>query len=290
MPLSIIGTFGVMWLLGYSIDNLSLMALTISTGFVVDDAIVVTENITRAIESGDSPFDAALKGAEQIGFTIVSITVSLLAVFVPILLMGGIVGRLFREFAVTLSVAIAMSALVSLTLTPMMCSRLLRSEAHAAHGRAVSRLGALLRCDRSPSTSAVSAGRCSIESRCCSSRCSRSRSTWRSSSFVPKGLFPQQDTGLLTATTEASQDISSAEMLRLQTQVNRVFSDDPTSSTTYRSSGSGGFGTQQHRFGVSFAQAKPPRKLSADEVLGRLRGQAREDPGDQRRTCRRGRT
>jgi multidrug efflux pump len=134
MPLSLVGTFGVMWLLGYSIDNLSLMALTISTGFVVDDAIVVTENITRAIERGVAPFQASLDGAKQIGFTIVTITVSLIAVFAPILLMGGIVGRLFREFAVTLSVAVAMSALVSLTLTPMMCARLLRSEAGVRHG------------------------------------------------------------------------------------------------------------------------------------------------------------
>src|ERR1700723_3737233 len=123
---SLVGTFGVMYLLGYSLDNLSLMALTISTGFVVDDAIVVTENISRFIERGDPPVKAALEGAKQIGFTIVSITVSLLAVFIPILLMGGIVGRHFREFAVTLSFAITVSALVSLTLTPMMASRLLR--------------------------------------------------------------------------------------------------------------------------------------------------------------------
>src|ERR1700723_2537675 len=131
---SLVGTFGVMYLLGYSLDNLSLMALTISTGFVVDDAIVVTENVSRYTEAGDPPFEAALKGAKQIGFTIVSITVSLLAVFIPILLMGGIVGRLFREFAVTLSMAIAVSALVSLTLTPMMCSRLLKP-ASETHGK-----------------------------------------------------------------------------------------------------------------------------------------------------------
>jgi multidrug efflux pump subunit AcrB len=134
VPLSLLGTFGVMWLLGYSLDNLSLMALTISTGFVVDDAIVVTENVTRFMEAGEPPLQAALKGARQIGFTIVSITVSLLAVFIPILLMGGIIGRLFREFAVTLSIAIAVSAVVSLTLTPMMCSRLLRSD----HGASAS--------------------------------------------------------------------------------------------------------------------------------------------------------
>ena len=135
VPLSIVGTFGAMYLLDYSLDNLSLMALTISTGFVVNDAIVVTENISRYIERGDPPIKAALEGAKQIGFTIVSITVSLLAVFIPILLMGGIVGRLFREFAVTLGIAVALSAVVSLTLTPMMASRLLRP--HTEHGGTV---------------------------------------------------------------------------------------------------------------------------------------------------------
>ena len=122
VPVSLIGTFGVMYLAGYSIDNLSLMALTISTGFVVDDAIVVIENITRYLEQGMSPMQAALKGAQEIGFTVLSISISLMAVFIPILLMGGIVGRLFREFAVTLSVAILVSLAVSLTTTPMMCS------------------------------------------------------------------------------------------------------------------------------------------------------------------------
>ena len=126
VPVSLLGTFAAMYLLGYSLDNLSLMALTIATGFVVDDAIVVIENITRHLEEGMPPLEAALRGAEEIGFTVVSISVSLVAVFIPILLMGGIVGRLFREFAVTLSVAILVSMVVSLTTTPMMCARLLR--------------------------------------------------------------------------------------------------------------------------------------------------------------------
>src|SRR5208283_1257617 len=126
VPVSLVGTFGVMYLLGYSIDNLSLMALCISTGFVVDDAIVVIENITRYLEKGMAPFQAALKGAREIGFTVMTISTSLVAVFIPLLLMGGIVGRLFREFAVTLSVAIVVSLVVSLTTTPMMCARLLR--------------------------------------------------------------------------------------------------------------------------------------------------------------------
>ena len=135
VPLSLVGTFGVMYLLGYSLNNLSLMALTISTGFVVDDAIVMIENIARYIEEGETPLEAALKGSEQIGFTIVSLTVSLIAVLIPLLFMGDIVGRLFREFAVTLSVTILVSAVVSLTLTPMMCARLLRAEPEAT-GRA----------------------------------------------------------------------------------------------------------------------------------------------------------
>ena len=135
VPISLVGTFGVMYLFGYSIDNLSLMALTISTGFVVDDAIVVIENITRHVEGGMHPMQAALHGAQEIGFTVLSMTTSLVAVFIPILLMGGIVGRLFREFAVTLSVAILVSLLVSLTMTPMMCARLLQREAEQNHGR-----------------------------------------------------------------------------------------------------------------------------------------------------------
>src|SRR5258706_2580818 len=130
VPLSLVGTFGVMWLVGYSIDNLSLMALTISTGFVVDDAIVVIENVSRYLEQGMAPVQAALRGSREIGFTVLSMSTSLIAVFIPILLMGGIVGRLFREFAVTLSVAIAVSLVVSLTTTPMMCALFLREGAH----------------------------------------------------------------------------------------------------------------------------------------------------------------
>jgi multidrug efflux pump len=135
VPVSLIGTFGVMYLCSYSLDNLSLMALTISTGFVVDDAIVVIENVTRHLEQGMRPMEAALKGAQEIGFTVLSISISLVAVFIPILLMGGIVGRLFREFAVTLSAAILVSLVVSLTTTPMMCSRLLKHQREEDHGR-----------------------------------------------------------------------------------------------------------------------------------------------------------
>src|SRR5262249_21201873 len=132
---SLIGTFGVMYLLDYSIDNLSMMAMTICTGFVVDDAIVVIENITRYLEAGMRPVEASLRGAREIGFTVLSMSVSLVAVFIPILLMGGIVGRLFREFAVTLSVAVGVSLVISLTTTPMMCARILRTERRRSHGR-----------------------------------------------------------------------------------------------------------------------------------------------------------
>src|ERR1700731_2293721 len=135
VPLSLVGTFGVMYLLGYSLDNLSLMALTISTGFVVDDAIVVIENITRHLEHGLRPLEAAIRGAREIGFTVFSMSTSLIAVFIPILLMGGIVGRLFREFAVTLSAAIALSLVISLTVTPMMCAKFLVSDSERKHGR-----------------------------------------------------------------------------------------------------------------------------------------------------------
>ena len=135
LPLSLIATFGVMWFCGFSLDNLSLMALTIGTGFVVDDAIVMIENIVRHIEEGESPFDAALRGAREIGFTVISLTVSLIAVFIPLLFMTGLVGRMFREFALTLTIAVVVSAIVSLTLTPMMCSQLLRHERGEAGNR-----------------------------------------------------------------------------------------------------------------------------------------------------------
>jgi hydrophobic/amphiphilic exporter-1 (mainly G- bacteria), HAE1 family len=271
MPLSLLGTFGAMYLLHYSIDNLSLMALTISTGFVVDDAIVVTENITRAIEQGESPLEAAFEGAKQIGFTIVSITVSLLAVFLPILLMGGIVGRLFREFAVTLSVAVAMSAVVSLTLTPMMCSRMLRSERHAAHGWFYR-----------VSERAFDAGlrfyerglRWALEHQVAMLLITLLTVAVNVALFVvvPKGLFPQQDTGLLMGSTQAAQDVSYQEMFRLQTQVNRVLSGDPDIDHYVAFIGSGGMGTGNTGSAFITLKPLPPRRASADQVLARLRG------------------
>ena len=207
LPLSLIGTFGVMQQLGYGLDNLSLMALTVATGFVVDDAIVMIENVVRYIEQGMRPLEAAYRGAAQIGFTIVSLTVSLIAVFIPLLFMTGVVGRLFKEFAVTLSVAVVVSAVVSLTLTPMMCGRILRPARDERPGR-IARIG-------EAGFNAMLAGyRRSLAW------------TFRHQRFVlvvavgtlvgtvglymvvPKGFLPQQDTGVVIAVTEAAQNVS----------------------------------------------------------------------------------
>ncbi|HEV8548273.1 MAG TPA: efflux RND transporter permease subunit, partial [Polyangiaceae bacterium] len=270
MPLSLIATFAIMWLFDFSIDNLSLMALTISTGFVVDDAIVVTENISRAIEHGEKPLPAAFEGARQIGFTIVSITLSLLAVFVPLLLMGGIVGRLFREFAVTLAVAVAVSAVISLTLTPMMCSRLLRREQgeHAWLYRASERVftglvagygrGLRWALRHRTATLVITVGTVALNVYLLGA--------------VPKGLFPQQDTGMLVLSTEAAQDVSFAEMLRLQQKVNEVLGSEHDIAHYVSFIGSGGFGVGNT--GRGFITLKPlsERKSTADQVLARLRG------------------
>ncbi|HVN41146.1 MAG TPA: efflux RND transporter permease subunit, partial [Steroidobacteraceae bacterium] len=262
VPLSLVGTFAAMYLLGYSLDNLSLMALTIATGFVVDDAIVVTENITRFIEEGRGPYAAALEGARQIGFTIVSITASLLAVFIPLLLMGGIVGRLFREFAVTLSVAIAVSAVVSLTLTPMMASRLLRP-AQQRSGR-VSRLleGLLARYDRAlwtvlrhPAITLVVLG-CAVVA------------SVVLFVVVPKGLFPQQDTGAMAGISDGPQDISFEAMRQRQQAANEVIRRHPAIDHFVAFIGGSTLNS-----GFMFVQLKPSsqRKESSDEVIGDLR-------------------
>jgi hydrophobe/amphiphile efflux-1 (HAE1) family protein len=277
VPLSLVGTFGVMYLLGYSLDNLSLMALTISTGFVVDDAIVVTENISRFIEEGMPPVRAALAGAKQIGFTIVSITVSLIAVFIPILLMGGIIGRLFREFAVTLSVAIAISAVVSLTVTPTMAAYLLQSSAAAKRGRlyqaserffeALSRgydRGITWVLDHAGLVLMLTVATVGL--------------TVYLAIIVPKGLFPQQDTGLLSGFSEASQDISSTAMRNLQEHVNAVVSADPdVAHTVSFVGGPQGAGNT----GTVFVTLKPyaDRKATADDVINRLRPKLARTPG-----------
>src|SRR5881396_1644283 len=226
VPISIVGTFGVMYLLGYSLDNLSLMALTISTGFVVDDAIVMIENIARYIEEGQSPREAALNGSAQIGFTIVSLTVSLIAVLIPLLFMGDIVGRLFREFAITLSVTILVSAVVSLTLTPMMCARLLRAQHESRPGRiyrATERawnavialydhtLQWVLR--HQTETLWVAAGTlvCTVLLYI----------------FISKGFFPVQDTGVILGVSEAPQSVSFTAMADRQQALARVILQDP---------------------------------------------------------------
>ncbi len=272
VPLSLLATFGVMYLLGYSLDNLSLMALTISTGFVVDDAIVVTENVSRFIEEGEGPFEAALKGAKQIGFTIVSITVSLLAVFIPILMMGGIIGRLFREFAVTLSIAIAVSAVISLTLTPMMCSQLLKHEPPDGHGRAykvserffqslVDLYAAGLRwvLDHQWVTLGVFFATLGL--------------TVYLFIIIPKGLFPQQDTGTMMGTTDASQDISFPAMKREQEAVNDMIKNDPDVKNMIAFIAQGNTGTCFIEL-----QSDHPRP-STDAIIGRLRPKLGQIPG-----------
>jgi multidrug efflux pump len=269
VPLSLVGTFGVMYLFGYSLDNLSLMALTISTGFVVDDAIVVTENVQRYIEAGESPLQAAFKGARQIGFTIVSITLSLLAVFIPLLLMGSIYGRLFREFAVVLSIAITLSAVVSLTLTPVMCSRLLKPEHARKHGRLytaserwfAAMLGGYRRgldwvLDHEKLMLVVTLATVGF--------------TGFLFYAVPKGLFPQQDTGQLAGASDAPQDISFQAMKTRQEALNAVVSAHPAVNHFVSFIGGGGAGSNT---GNMFIELKPlsQRKQTADQVIADLR-------------------
>src|SRR5215467_3910686 len=226
VPLSIVGTFGVMYLAGFSLNNLTLMALTISTGFVVDDAIVMIENIIRFLEEGDSPVEAALKGSEQIGFTIISLTVSLIAVLIPLLFMGDIVGRLFREFAVTLAVTILVSAVVSLTLTPMMAARLLKNPAQAKHGRfykaserfyerVIEFYGRTLKfvLKHQPATLLATVAALVL--------------TLYLYVIVPKGFFPVQDTGVILGISEAAPNISFSAMADEQQKLARVILQDP---------------------------------------------------------------
>src|SRR5262245_14988971 len=270
VPVSLIGTFSVMYLAGYSLDNLSLMALAIATGFVVDDAIVVIENITRYVEKGMKPFDAALEGAKEIGFTVLSISVSLVAVFIPILSMGGIVGRLFREFAVTLSVAIGVSLLVSLTTTPMMCARLLRPENEIRHGRLyhasergfrwiVSRydwtLSWVLRHQAlmlvvTLATIAFTAYLYVV---------------------IPKGFFPKQDTGRLIGIIQGDQNTSFQAMSRRLTEFSNIVAQDPAVDNVIAFTGGGG----APNTGRMFVALKPlhERKLNADQIVARLRSQ-----------------
>src|SRR6202140_2540294 len=275
VPLSLIGTFGVMYLFNYTLDNLSLMALTICTGFVVDDAIVVIENITRHIEAGIKPFEATIKGASEIGFTVLSMSTSLVAVFIPILMMGGIVGRLFREFAVVLSVAIGVSLFVSLTTTPMMCARFLKHDT-GRHGRAYRLSEGLF--NRLLHTYDISL-RWVLRHQFLILLVTIGTVCLNVYLFVvtPKGFFPQQDTGRLNGMIQGDQDLSFTAM----SQKMRVFTDivakDPAvdSVTSFTGGGSGGSTARM------FAQLKPlnERKLSADQVIARIRKASSHVPG-----------
>ncbi|MFI5110401.1 MAG: multidrug efflux RND transporter permease subunit [Terriglobales bacterium] len=273
VPLSLLGTVALMYLLHYTIDNLSLMALTIATGFVVDDAIVVIENISRYIEAGEHPVRAAFKGASEIGFTVLSMSTSLVAVFIPILLMGGIVGRLFREFAVVLSMAIAVSLVVSLTTTPMLCAKFLRSEADVKHGR-------LYRLSERAFNLMHStyAGGLRWVLRHSALMLAVMLATMALAGYlyyiVPKGFFPQQDTGRLMGSIQASQDISFVSLRQKQQQFSDIVLSDPAVETVGAFTGGGARNTA--RF---FIQLKGQRKASADQVINRLRGKLSHIPG-----------
>jgi len=275
VSVSLVATFAAMYLMGYSLDNLSLMALTVATGFVVDDAIVVLENVTRYIEQGLSPLDAALKGANEVAFTVLSMSISLIAVFIPILLMGGIVGRLFREFAVTISIAILISLVISLATTPMMCAVLLRSEAGQTHGRlyqASERFfermldiyrRSLTAALRHPATMmlilAVVLGL-----------------NFYLYDVIPKGFFPQQDTGRMIGIIQADQSISFQLMQQKLTQFVTILKQDPAIETAVGFTGGG-----QTNSGFMFVSLKPlsERKLSVDGVIARLRRKMAVVPG-----------
>jgi hydrophobe/amphiphile efflux-1 (HAE1) family protein len=272
VPLALVGTFAIMYLFGYSLDNLSLMGLSIAVGFVVDDAIVVLENIHRYIEEGMNPVEAAIKGSGEVAFTIVSISLSLVAVFIPLLLMGGIVGRVFREFAVTVTMTILLSAFVSLTLTPVMAALFMRRETSVRHGRlylASERVFDLMQTGYRRSLdvamrhslitlvvfilTVVASGYLFV--------------------VIPKGFFPQQDTGLIIGTSETAQDVSFAEMARRQLALAEIVSRDPDVATVGMTAGSTAGQTQNN--GRLFITLKPrdQRSASASQIINRLRPQ-----------------
>ncbi|HAO41062.1 MULTISPECIES: multidrug efflux RND transporter permease subunit [unclassified Afipia] len=272
VPLALLGACALMWVFGYSLDNLSLMALTISVGFVVDDAIVMLENISRYIEQGEDPFAAALKGASEIGFTIVSISISLVAVLIPLLLMGGIIGRLFREFAVTLAMAIFVSLVVSLTLTPMMASRFLKPHSREAeHGRLYQLserfFDTLLR-GYEWGLDLVMRWRFTT---LCVFFATVGLSVYLFV-IIPKGFFPQQDTGLITGITEGGQDISFAEMSRLQAQIGGIVQKDPAVASIAMAVGGGGSALNNGRMFITL-KPRHERDVSAQQIIARLRPQ-----------------
>jgi HAE1 family hydrophobic/amphiphilic exporter-1 len=278
VPLALLGTVAMMYVLNFSLDNLSLMALTIAVGFVVDDAIVMLENVYRHIEDGMTPMEATLKGAGEIGFTILSISISLVAVFIPLLLMGGIIGRLFREFAITMTMTIAVSAFVALTLSPTMCALFLRDEKHAKHGKAYMVIerafdkmlagytrGLDLVLDHKRTTLLTFIITVAA--------------TVLLYIYIPKGFFPQQDTGIISGLTDAPQDISFDEMVRRQHMVTDVVSKDPDVASYGTSIG----GNRPINNGWLILGLKPrdDRKSDADQIITRLRPQLAKVPGIQ---------
>ncbi len=279
LPMSVVGTFAVMYLMGYSVDNLSLMALTLSVGFVVDDAIVMLENIVRHMEGGEEAYDAALIGSREIGFTILSMTLSLAAVFIPVLFMGGIVGRLFHEFAVTVTSAILISGLVSLTLTPMLCSRFLHPPREAHHGRLYAMSERFFQ-------GMLSTYRWTLE------RCLAHRPAVMVVSgllllataglffVVPKGFIPSEDTGQIIGITEAAQDISFDSMVEHQRQVAAIIRKHPEIETFMSSLTAGGIGDTQNmgRLGIML-KPRAERKHSAGEIIQELRPELTAVPG-----------
>jgi hydrophobe/amphiphile efflux-1 (HAE1) family protein len=276
VPLALFGTVAMMYVLNFSLDNLSLMALTIAVGFVVDDAIVMLENVYRHIEAGLSPLQATLKGAGEIGFTIMSMSISLVAVFIPLLLMGGIIGRLFREFALTMTMTIAVSAFVALTLSPTMCALYLRDEKHARHGKIYMFIergfDKLLAGYTRGLDFVLDHKRATLVTFLITLA-----ATVLLYIYIPKGFFPQQDTGIISGLTDAPQDISFDEMVRRQHDITDVVQKDPDVA----SFGTGIGGNRPINVGFVILGLKPrsERSASADQIINRLRPQLAKVPG-----------
>jgi HAE1 family hydrophobic/amphiphilic exporter-1 len=278
VPLALLGTVAMMYVLNFSLDNLSLMALTIAVGFVVDDAIVMLENIYRHIEDGMTPMEATLKGAGEIGFTILSISISLVAVFIPLLLMGGIIGRLFREFAITMTMTIVVSAFVALTLSPTMCALFLRDEKHAKHGKAYMVIERAF--DKLLAGYTRGLDFCLDHKRTTLlTFIITVAATVLLYIYIPKGFFPQQDTGIISGLTDAPQDISFDEMVRRQHLVTDVISKDPDIASY--GTGIGGNRPINNGFLIIGLKARDDRKSDADQIITRLRPQLAKVPGIQ---------
>jgi hydrophobic/amphiphilic exporter-1 (mainly G- bacteria), HAE1 family len=276
VPLALFGTIAMMYVLNYSLDNLSLMALTIAVGFVVDDAIVMLENIYRHIEEGKTPLEATLQGASEIGFTILSISVSLVAVFIPLLLMGGIIGRLFREFAITMTMTIVVSAFVALTLSPTMCALFLRDEKHARHGRLYNII--------ERGFEKLLAGYTKGLDFCLDHKRATLitfiitvAATVALYIYIPKGFFPQQDTGIISAVGDGPQDISFTEMVRRNRLLTDILAKDPDIAAY--GTGLGGNRPVNNSFVIIGLKPRDQRKSSADQIINRLRPQVAKVPG-----------